>query len=139
MPYFGVARHRSCSAAGSVTEHQIELPIEGQFSRVESAEANRIASRPRAEGGLHRLEPAGADVTGGDRGGGVALGQDGSLPSRSGAAIEDGAAVACQLRDQLRSFILNAHQPARARHLSADHPSGARYEDAGLELQAVLT
>ncbi len=46
VPYFRVAGQGSCSAAGSVAEHQIELLLKRQLSGIENAKVNaRIAGQ----------------------------------------------------------------------------------------------
>src|SRR5450432_1251284 len=63
---------------------------------------------PPAEKRLHGLQTGWADVTGSDRCGWTAVRQNGSLSSRRGTAIQNFRASTGQLRNQLRSLILNA-------------------------------
>src|ERR1700755_2385715 len=102
---FWVAGQSSGSAAGCVAEHQVELVLKWQLGGIQNAKMDVSWTSEKC---LHRFETGRADVTGGNRGRGIALSQNGGLASRRGTTVQNFGASTSQLRDQLRSFILNA-------------------------------
>src|SRR6202042_2690564 len=114
----------SGSAAGRITEHQVELVPERELGGIQNA---KMYVGRTSEDRLHRLQTRRTYVASSDRCGWIALSDDGSLASGGGTAVQNFSASASQLRDELRSFILhtergthdkNTPPPGRGRSLS---------------------